>query len=121
MELRIDPDAVKRCRSLASAVVAPVSTFIAGHSTVAVERSVLRLLGIDGISHDEIPLPNAILDGLAPDRRGLGIAVPFGRALPETGLAPQAVAEALAAGSLALDAHDDVPAAAARGAPAPYV
>ena len=60
MELRIDPEAVKRCRSLASAVVAPVSTFIAGHSTVSVERSVLRLLGIDGVSHDEIPLPNAI-------------------------------------------------------------
>jgi len=121
MELRIDPAAVSRCRSLASAVVAPVSAFIAGHSTVAVERSVLRLLGIDGVGHDEIPLPNAILDGLAPERRGRGIALPFGRALAETGRSPQAVADGLADGSLTLDAFDAVPEAAARGALGPFV
>ncbi|MDQ2991773.1 MAG: D-lysine 5,6-aminomutase subunit alpha, partial [Candidatus Eremiobacteraeota bacterium] len=77
MQLRIDSAAVNRCRSLAAAVVAPVAEFIAGHSTVAVERSVLRLLGIDGVAHDEIPLPNAILDGLAGHERDRGIALPF--------------------------------------------
>src|SRR5665213_761441 len=120
MELRIDSSAVGRCRALAAAVVAPVSAFIAGHSTVSVERSVLRLLGIDGVGHDEIPLPNAVVDGLSAQTRGRGIALPFGRALAETGLDPQALAVALTDGSRSLEAFAEVPEAAARGALSPY-
>ena len=45
MELHIDRRLVDSARELAAAIVAPVSEFIAAHSTVSVERSVLRLLG----------------------------------------------------------------------------
>jgi len=121
MELRIDPAAVARCRALATAVAAPVGAFIAAHSTVAVERSVLRLLGIDGVGHDEIPLPNVLVDALPAGARADGIAIAFGRALAETGLAPQALAERIASGSAGLDAYAGVPEAAARGALAPHV
>ena len=62
MELRIDRRRVDRCRDLAAAIVAPVEAFIAAHSTVSVERAVLRLLGVDGLYPQEVPLPNAILD-----------------------------------------------------------
>ncbi len=120
MELRIDSAAPARCRALAASVVAPVSAFIAGHSTVAVERSVLRLLGIDGVGHDEIPLPNILVDALG-ERRDRGVAIAFGRAIAETGLTPAALAEQLAGGVLALSQFDDVPEAAARGALAPHV
>jgi beta-lysine 5,6-aminomutase alpha subunit len=121
MELRIDPAEVARCRALARAIVAPVSAFIADHSTVAVERSVLRLLGVDGITSEEIPLPNVLVDALSPDERAEGIASPFGRALAETGLEPQALAQAVTAGAHRLSDFAAVPQAAARGAMRPYV
>ncbi len=79
MELRIDRGAVERCRELARAIAAPVSEFIAAHSTVSVERSVLRLLGVDGVSTDDVPVPNLIVEALSPEERARGAALAFGR------------------------------------------
>jgi beta-lysine 5,6-aminomutase alpha subunit len=121
MQLRIDRDAVDRCRAAAVAVVAPVEEFIAVHSTVSVERAVLRLLGVDGIGADEIPVPNLIVDALLGRERHRGVALPFGRALAETGLDPAPLGEAIAVGRFALAEFGDVPEAAARGALRPHV
>lgn len=121
MELRIDLAAARRCRDLAAGIVAPVGAFIDRHSTVSVERAVLRLLGVDGIGHDEAPLPNLLVEGLDRQTLGNGAALAFGRALAETGLEPQSLAEAVASGQLALASFAAVPEAAARGALRPYV
>ncbi|HVA34587.1 MAG TPA: lysine 5,6-aminomutase subunit alpha [Candidatus Baltobacteraceae bacterium] len=121
MELRIDPAIVGRCRGLAASIAAPVEDFIAGHSTVSVERAVVRLLGVDGIGADDVPVPNLIVDSLTPAQRGRGVALAFGKALAETGLEPANLGEAIAAGQLALDAFADVPDAAGRAAVRPYV
>ncbi|MFZ1016456.1 MAG: lysine 5,6-aminomutase subunit alpha, partial [Candidatus Cybelea sp.] len=74
MELRIDRQSVGRCRELAEAIVSPVDDFIAAHSTVSVERAVLRLLGVDGITDQEVPLPNAVVELLPGDERSRGVA-----------------------------------------------
>jgi beta-lysine 5,6-aminomutase alpha subunit len=121
MELRIDRALVDRCRELASSIAAPVSDFIAAHSTVAVERSVLRLLGVDGVGNEEIPVPNMIVDALAPEERARGVALAFGKALAETGLDPRALGAELAAGRLTLAQFADTPDEAARGALRPFV
>ncbi len=121
MELRLDSAIVDRCRELAASIVDPVSSFISDHSTVAVERSVLRLLGVDGVTSDEVPIPNAIVDSLSVDERRAGVALPFARALAETGLDPRTVGDALASGSYQLSDFANVPEAAARGALAPFV
>jgi beta-lysine 5,6-aminomutase alpha subunit len=121
VELRIDRRSVDRCRDLAGTIVAPVEAFIAAHSTVSVERAVLRLLGVDGVTLQEVPLPNAILDGLSPADRAGGAALAFGKALAETGLEPGALAAEIAAGNLALDRFAATPAAAARSALRPFV
>ncbi|NNM92564.1 MAG: D-lysine 5,6-aminomutase subunit alpha [Candidatus Eremiobacteraeota bacterium] len=121
MELRIDPSVVAACRALAARIARPVEEFIAAHSTVAVERSVLRLLGVDGVNGEEIPLPNLIVDSLSPEQRAQGVALAFGRALAETGLEPAALAGEIAAGRTELAAYASTPLAAARGALAPYV
>jgi beta-lysine 5,6-aminomutase alpha subunit len=121
MELRIDRQRVERCRRLAAAIADPVEAFIAAHSTVSVERGVLRLLGVDGITSEEIPLPNAVVDSIAPEELGRGVALAFGKALAETGLAPQALAETIASGRGSLEAYRETPADAARGALRPYV
>jgi len=121
MELRLDSATVGRCRELASSIVEPVSRFIASHSTVAVERSILRLLGVDGVGDDEVPIPNLIVDALPVEQRGHGVAIAFGRALAETGLEPRALGESIAAGKHALGQFDATPAQAARGALKPHV
>ena len=113
MELRIDPAIVAQCRNLAAGIVAPVSRFIGAHSTVSVERSVLRLLGVDGVGADEVPIPNLIVDSLEPADRARGAALTFGRALAQTGLEPRALGERIAAGDLTLAQFADVPDAAA--------
>src|SRR6516165_10344228 len=114
MELRVDRASVDRCRELAAAIVAPVEEFIAAHSTVSVERAVLRLLGVDGIGPEEIPVPNLIIDSLAAQERTAGVALPFGKAMAETGLEPAALGEAIAAGRVSLSEFTETPEAAAR-------
>jgi beta-lysine 5,6-aminomutase alpha subunit len=121
MELRIDRAGVDRCRTLAAAIVAPVEAFITAHSTVSVERAVLRLLGVDGITPEEIPLPNAIVDSIAPGERGHGVAIAFGKAVAETGLDPLTLAEAVGAGRYSIAEFGETPASAARGALRPHV
>jgi beta-lysine 5,6-aminomutase alpha subunit len=121
MELRIDWARVERCRKLASTIVEPVEEFIAAHSTVSVERAALRLLGVDGITADEVPVPNAIVDSLSETELQSGVALAFGRALAETGLDPAALGEALALGRYALESFSQTPEQAARGALRPHV
>jgi beta-lysine 5,6-aminomutase alpha subunit len=118
VRLRLDSGRIDEARRLAAAVVDPVETFITRHSTVAVERSVARLLGIDGVDADGIPLPNRVVDALAEPQHGVARAL--GAAVAETGLTPQGVAEALAAGTPLPD-PSTTPEAAIRGALAPLV
>jgi beta-lysine 5,6-aminomutase alpha subunit len=114
MELRIDRTSVTKCRDFASRIVAPVSEFIAAHSTASVERSVLRLLGVDGVGPDDVPIPNLIVDALDPQERARGAALSFGRALAQTGLEPKVLGERIAAGALNLEDFPNVPVAAAK-------
>jgi beta-lysine 5,6-aminomutase alpha subunit len=77
--------------------------FIDRHTTVSTERTVLRLLGVDGVDDVESPLPNVVVDAIK-DGGGLsrGAAYWIGNAMIQTGLSPQEIAERVAAGSLDL-------------------
>ncbi len=121
MELQIDRACVGRCRALASEIVGPVEAFIARHSTVSVERAVLRLLGVDGVTEDQVPVPNAILDEVRAEVKSHGAALAFGRALAETGLDPAPLGDAIAHGRYSLTQFSQTPPAAARGALRPHV
>jgi beta-lysine 5,6-aminomutase alpha subunit len=121
MELRIDSGLVADARRLAAAIAHPVSAFIAGHSTVAVERSVLRLLGVDGVCDDDAPVPNRFLERLGPARVAAGVARSLGSLVAETGRTPDDVANALAEGSVPPELADTAPDEAARLALEPYV
>lgn len=115
MELSIDGDLVRSGREYAAAVVAPIGAFIQRHSTVSVERSVLRLLGVDGVDAEGIPLANRLVESARPylDR---GIARWMGGAIAETELAPAVIAEAVTTGRFEFDRFWDVPVAASRAA-----
>jgi beta-lysine 5,6-aminomutase alpha subunit len=121
MELRVDAGLVAGARRLAAAIAAPVGAFVAAHSTVAVERAVVRLLGVDGIARGDVPLPNVVVDALPRRSLECGAATALGSLVAATGLAPAEAAAALATGSLEFELAAGVPRAAARAALAPYV
>jgi beta-lysine 5,6-aminomutase alpha subunit len=92
--LRLDQSLVDEARALALHIGEPVIDFISKHTTVAIERSTLRLIGIDGIDEEEIPLPNCVVDNafsLLPS----GILRPFVATALQNNLSPQATAEAI--------------------------
>ncbi|MBN2908094.1 lysine 5,6-aminomutase subunit alpha [Polycladomyces sp. WAk] len=102
-KLRLDPDQINRARQAAADIAAKVDRFVASRTTVAVERTVLRLMGIDGVDAEGVPLPNVVVDHLK-DRGQLkrGAAMWVINAMLALGLNPQEIAEQVAAGTLDL-------------------
>jgi beta-lysine 5,6-aminomutase alpha subunit len=102
-KLDLDPGVVVACRTAARQIAEGVSEQIAGRSTVSVERSVTRLLGVDGADELEAPLPNVLVDHVH-DRGGLGRGIAFwlGNAMLQTGRSPQQIAQDVSAGALDL-------------------
>ncbi|HEX9101104.1 MAG TPA: lysine 5,6-aminomutase subunit alpha, partial [Polyangia bacterium] len=99
--LPIDNAVVDECRALAGDIAASVQRFIDAHTTVSIERTVLRAYGIDGADADGVPLVNSCVDrylGGGDSRLGHGIAWWLGRALARGAASPQEAAEALAYG-----------------------
>jgi beta-lysine 5,6-aminomutase alpha subunit len=114
-KLDLDPGVVAACREAAAQIAAQVIEQTAGRTTVSVERSVTRLLGMDGADGLEVPLPNVLVDHVH-DGGGLGRGVAYwiGNAMLQTGKAPQQIAEAVSAGKLDLFALERAEDAAIR-------
>ena len=104
-KLNLNTELVDKARASARRIAEDTQDFIDLHTTVTVERTVCRLLGIDGVNELEVPLPNVVVDHLVD--KGLlagGAAYYIGNAVADTGMAPQQIAEAIDAGSLDLSA-----------------
>ncbi|TBL34903.1 lysine 2,3-aminomutase, partial [Verrucosispora sp. SN26_14.1] len=81
-KLDLDPVVVARARELARRVGQPVVELARGHTTVSVERAVLRLAGVTGADPDGIPWVNRLVDAVVADvGLGHGVAVPVFEAL----------------------------------------
>jgi beta-lysine 5,6-aminomutase alpha subunit len=102
-KLDLDLGVVESCRQAAAQIAERLAAETAGKTTLSVERTVTRFLGVDGISDLEIPLPNVLVDHVR-DGGGLGRGVAYwlGNAMLLTERSAQAVAEAVAAGELQL-------------------
>lgn len=93
----ISTEKVEYARSLAKNIAKEVQSFVDNYTTVAVERTVARLLGIDGVDDNGVPYPNVIVDYL--QSKGVladGVMFWVGNAIIETGLSPQEIAELIA-------------------------
>ncbi len=114
-KLDLDPGVVDACRQAARKIADDVAERIVGSTTVSVERSVTRLLGVDGADELEVPLPNVLVDH-AHERGGLerGIGHWLGNAMIQTGRSPQQIAEAVSAGELDLTRLEQADAAQIR-------
>lgn len=104
----MDWDSVAECRRLATDIVRPVQSYIDRHSTVSIERAVLRAFGIEE-AWQEMPLVNLIVDRLPKDKLRDGIAPLFGRALVATGKKPRELALAIAKDEVSLEKIPNVP------------
>lgn len=102
-KLGLDFKKVAYARSLAKNIADDVQTFVESYTTVAVERTLCRLFGIDGVDENQVPLPNVVVDELKG--KGVlnqGVLFYLGNAMVQTGLSPQQIAEGVAAGTLDL-------------------
>jgi len=110
-KLNLDPKVIDSARSCAGRIAQSMQEFIDRHTTVSTERTILRLLGIDGIDDVETPLPNVVVDQIK-DAGGLprGVAYWIGNAMIQTGKTPQEIAEEMAAGNLEITKLPTVPA-----------
>lgn len=100
-KLGLDFKRVEFARSLASGIAHDVQNFVENYTTVAVERTIARLLGVDGIDENEVPLPNVVVDSIK--EKGVlneGVIFFMSNAMVQTGMMPQQIAEAIAAGKL---------------------
>jgi beta-lysine 5,6-aminomutase alpha subunit len=81
-KLGLSPDQIERCRRRARQVADGVRLETEQYTTVATERTVLRLLGVDGVDADEVPIPNRVVAALqAGGKLARGAAVWMGSAL----------------------------------------
>lgn len=121
-KLGLDFQKVKYAKQLAGNIADDVQNFVNGYTTVAVERTLCRLIGIDGIDNNDVPLPNVVVNAL--QEKGVlkeGVLFYIGNAILETGKKPQEIAEAISAGTLDITQLKINSADAIRKAIQPYI
>lgn len=102
-KLNLDFNQVADARKSAKAIADDIQQMIDINTTVSVERTVVRLLGVDGVDDIERPFPNVIVDAVK-DGGGLpvGLAYWIGNAMIQTGKTPQEIAEMVSRNELDL-------------------
>lgn len=121
-KLGLDFGKVAHARQVAGRIADGVQSFVEGYTTVAVERTLCRLMGIDGVDANEVPLPNVVVDELkSKGVLGEGALFFLANAIADTGLSPQEVAERIAEGSIDITKVPVADAATRNKALEPYV
>jgi len=101
-KLNLDMKLVDKARGHAKEIAVDIQKFIDVHTTVTVERTVLRLLGVDGIDDIERPIPNIVVDEIR-NNGGLDLGVSYwiGNAMLEyENKSPQEISEMIANGDI---------------------
>ncbi len=100
-KLNLNPRLIDSARTAARNIADNVQNFIDKNTTVTVERTVARLMGIDGVDEIDKPLPNVLIDAIK-EGGGLskGAAFWIGNAMVSTGKTPQEIAEGVSSGGI---------------------
>ncbi|MCL2840677.1 MAG: lysine 5,6-aminomutase subunit alpha [Defluviitaleaceae bacterium] len=102
-KLNLNQKMIEQARKYAKNIAQDTQDFIDLHTTVAVERTICRLLGIDGVNEIDIPLPNIFVEHLMENQLlSTGAALLIGNAMLAYSLAPQEIAEQISTGKLNL-------------------
>ena len=102
-KLALDQSKIDAARRAAAAIAADVQSFIEEHTTTAIERTVCRLFGVDGVDSEGVPLPNLVVEDIS---RGGGLtrgaAYFLANACLHLDCTPQQAAEQVARGDISL-------------------
>ncbi len=100
-KLKLDPKQIGKARESAKHIAEDMQQFIDKHTTVAVERTIARLMEVDGVDDVGTPLPNILVDSLKKAGvLNVGVSYFIANAMLSTKLSPQEIAEKVAAGEL---------------------
>lgn len=100
-KLGLDFKKVEQAKQVSKNIADEVQKFVNNYTTVAVERTLCRLMGIDGVDANEVPLPNLVVDSIKEKNvLGQGVLFYLGNAVLETGLTPQEIAEKISSNEL---------------------
>jgi beta-lysine 5,6-aminomutase alpha subunit len=106
-KLAVNAQLADRCRAAARRIADDVDALIAGATSVTVERTIARLLGVDGVDRNGVPLPNVLVDQLGrAGRTGDGLFHWIGNAVIATGLTPQELAVTAAREELSITSFE---------------
>ncbi len=118
----IDFKKVDYARGLARRIADDVQQFVEQYTTVAVERTLARLMGIDNVDGNDVPLPNVVVDSIqAKGALSRGVLFFLANAVAATGDTPQRVAERVASEQLDLTSFPFLSPAERERILAPYV
>lgn len=95
-KLGLSKKKIEMARELAASIADDIYSMISLYSTTSTERTIVRLLGVDGVDESGVPLPNVVVSW-ASDAGLLqgGIAPVIGSLMKQYGYTPQQVAEAI--------------------------
>ena len=114
-QLQLDPARIERARESARRIALQVYEQTRAFTTSTIERATVRLLGVDGVDENQVPLPNRVVERIAEQGLlGHGASLPLMAAAAAAGCSVQQAAEAIAGGAAPCRLPQD--AAAAREA-----
>lgn len=100
-KIPLDKNQVGRLKQLAKEIADQIQRFIRKHSSVSVERTVLRLYGVDGVDSEGTPIPNRLVEILwEKDNLKSGVSPCFAGAMLESDRDPQTTAELIEQGKI---------------------
>ncbi|MFO1464629.1 MAG: lysine 5,6-aminomutase subunit alpha [bacterium] len=118
-KLSLDRDQIDQCRDQATQIIRPILHNVNRHTTFSIERSTLRMLGVEGALEEgskepapqgRYPLVNGLLDKIGQDRLGKGAAYWFGLAAAHHArLTPTTLARKIVAGEIDLQKLEPAP------------
>ncbi|MBI9046073.1 MAG: lysine 5,6-aminomutase subunit alpha [Anaerolineaceae bacterium] len=104
-KLNLDFTLVEQARKTAFQIADDVQTYIIQNTTVSVERTIARLLGVDGVDESGVPLPNILVNQLS-EKNGLSMGAAFyiGNAMLALQKSPMEIAALISKGDLDITA-----------------
>lgn len=109
-KLNLNQETIKECRKIAKDISNHVQSFIDQHTTVSVERSIVRFLGVDGVDALDVPLANVVVDHIkACADLSKGVIHYLGYAHHKYQLSPQDIAQQISQNTLSLSEFKEEP------------
>ncbi len=103
LKLNLDMKTLDRCHELSETITSKVAEDLSPYSTVAIERTVARFFGIDGVGPEGVPLPNVLVKHLVEKGKiNDGAAIHLANACLELEKSPQEICEMISRGELDL-------------------